>query len=80
MKTPTIQKRVKKSVKLNRGDIGNIITALGLAIELYEMNQRSLLPVNPRFYEPKDHENAAEWRDSIRIFRSLRKKLSTLEK
>ena len=64
---------------LTRGEIGNLISALDLAIELTEMNQRSLLPPRAKDYDENDKESAAEWKENLKAFRKIRRKLQKVE-
>jgi hypothetical protein len=68
-----------KTTMLTRGDVGNLISALDLAIELTAMNIRSLLPADPKLYEPTDEENAETWTANLKIFRGVRRKLQRIE-
>jgi len=67
-------------VPLTRGDIGNMITALDLAVKYQESCIRAERPATPRReWTPAVRQEIEEWFADTRIFRSLRRKLAALE-
>lgn len=67
-------------MRLTRGDIGNLISALDVAIEYRVIEIDSELPPRTKDYTPEDMANAGEWALDIEIFQSLRKRLGKIEK
>jgi hypothetical protein len=65
---------------LTRGDVGNMISAIDLAVEYRELCIRSERPPIPRReWKPADREKIDEWFTDTRIFRSLWRRLVALE-
>ncbi len=65
---------------LTRGDIGNAISALDLAIEWTEALRRSYLPPRQGDFDAQDNDNAEIWSSDLLTFRRLRRKLCRIEK
>jgi hypothetical protein len=68
-------------MKLNMGEIGNLITALDCALKSVEVLMRSELPAgDPRsWWKAQDRENYRMWRHDLKVFRRLRRKLHRVE-
>jgi hypothetical protein len=64
---------------LQKGEIDTLIDSLKLAIELTEMNQRSLLPPGAADDDPADRANRANWKQSLTVFKRLLRKLEKIE-
>jgi hypothetical protein len=64
---------------LTRREINDLNSALGAAIELYQMTIGSELPPKGCPYTAEDQVNFMEWDENLRVFGELRKKLQKVE-
>jgi hypothetical protein len=69
-------------MKLNMGEIGDLITALDCALKSVEVLIRSELPPGgprSRWWKPQDREDYRIWTNDLKVFRRLRRKLTRVE-
>jgi hypothetical protein len=69
-------------MQLTRGEIGDLITALDAAMDSIQVDMDSNLPpksVAKAKWSEADRQQETDWKQSLKVFRKLRRKLAQYE-